>query len=191
MFLSNCTTSLWHKSTSRGFFSSILLSFELYPIVYLKRGHSNIFILLACLLCKVIMTRFIFLPPVYWERVAYLHVNSSHSPAASLKVVNGATCKGGGGGVGGCAVWGAREVHSCFLWCSEEKLVSLILWIHGDRERAVAKRTQANQLRSKISVAVLWFLSDIFLFMLLITYSGMNVEMNHVISHKISFYTTN
>ncbi len=92
------------------------------------------------------MTGFIFLPPVYWERVAYLHVNSSRSPAASLKVVNGATCKGRRGEEEeGDAVWGAREVHSCFLWCREEKPVSLILKIRGDREWAVAEWTQAKQ----------------------------------------------
>ena len=42
-------------------------------------------------------------------------------------------------------------MHSCFLWCREEKLVSLILRIHGDRERAVATRAGKTDSRCLFS----------------------------------------
>lgn len=45
--------------------------------------------------------------------MAYLHVNSSRSPAASLKVANGATCKGRERGREGGR---GREECSCFLF---------------------------------------------------------------------------
>lgn len=88
----NCKTSLAHISTS--VFSNSAEFWDSTNCVLKKRHYDS---RTACILCKVAMMGFIFLPPVYWEWMAHLHVNSSRCPAASLKVANGATCKGSGG----------------------------------------------------------------------------------------------
>jgi len=98
----------------------------------------------ACLLCKVILTGFIFLPRVFWERVAYLHVNSSPWPCSLAQSskrghLQGERREEGGERreEGGDVVWGATEVHSCFLWCGCINPFR----IHGDGEWAVATGT--------------------------------------------------
>jgi len=80
------------------------------------------------------MMGFIFLPSVYWEQVAYLHVNSSCSPAQSRE--RGHLQGESGEEEEGDDVWGSKEVYSCFLSAKERSC-----FINPEATRAQRKKT--------------------------------------------------
>lgn len=131
IFVSNCKTALSHKPTSRGIFSA---EFTDLLCCVLKKGALQYMHTLGLLIMQGYHDVIHFSSPVYWERVAYLHVNSSCSLVQSGERghLQGETGEEEEEEEEGDTVWGAGGVYSCFHGAGG-KLLSLILRTNKDR----------------------------------------------------------